>query len=273
MRLVVLAVVAVVLAVAVSLPFIFGWFDGESDVIDLSHVPVRVPVELVGTPVFVPAMTHDADELRRVAGEHAALMTSIPPTAVVTPTFTVDQLRESSFVGVSAEEAAAGIEVEVPVVGWFDPDEGLVFYRGSGGDWTGRGVRDAHPYARLVYYDGYPADVASFANGTLYEEVARDLAFGAADAAPWLGTPTPELVRTFMRELGWELRPGVDPYINVWTTFEYLTEGALHTYAVGGVMRLDVVSRALEGEEKLDYVVPGPFVGPVVVERRGLRRS
>ena len=47
----------------------------------------------------------------------------------------------------------------------------------------------------------------------------------------------------------------------------------MHTYAVGGVMRLDLVSRPLAGEGYLDYVVPGPFVGPVVVERLGVRRS
>ena len=189
MRWLVLVGLAVVITGVVSLPFVMGWMGGESDVIDVSHVPVRVPVELVGTPVFIPALTHEAGELRRVAGEHAALMTSIPPTSVVAPTLTVEELRESSFVGVTAEQAAEGIEVEAPVDGWFDPEEGLTFYRDSGGDWTGRAVREAHPYARFLYYDGYPSDVSSFADGSLYEEVARDLAFGAAEAAPWLGSP------------------------------------------------------------------------------------
>ena len=259
------------LIAAASLPFLLGWVGGESDVIDVSQVPVRVPVELVGTPVFMPALTHEAGELRRVAEEHASLMTSIPPTPIMTPTLTVEELRESSYVGVSREEAAAGIEVEVPVVGWFDQSEGLTFYRENGGDWTARSVRDSHPFARFVYYDGYPSDVASFGDGSLYEEVARNLAFGASEVVNFLGSPTPELVRTFMRELGWELRAGSEPYINVWTTFDFVSEGAMHTYAVGGVMRLDLVSRPLYGGESLDYLVPGPFVGPVVVERLGAR--
>ena len=273
MRWLILVGLAIVISGVAFLPFVMGWMGDESDVIDVSHVPIRVPVELVGTPVFIPAMTHEADQLRRVAAQHAALLTSIPPTPVLTPTLTVAQLKESSFLGVTAEEAGEGIEVEVPVVGWFDPDEGLLFYRGSGGDWTGRSVRDSHPYSRFLYFDGYPSDVASFANGSLYEEVARDLAFGASEVVPWLGSPTPEIVRTFMRDLGWELLPGGEPYINVWTTFEFLTQGAMHTYAVGGVMRLDLVSRPQAGDQTLDYLVPGPFVGPVVVERLGVRRS
>lgn len=275
MRWILLTVLGVAIAgAAVAVPFVMSQF-GDSDVIDVSHVRVEVPVELAGTPVFVPAMTHEAVELRRVADEHGRLLTSIPPTPTLAPTAVWTEesvgVEGNGFSGMTRAEAFEGIEVEEGVEGWFDPGEGLDFHRDAGGDWTARPVRQKNPYAEFFYFDGYPADVASFANGRIYEELARNLAFGASEVVDFLGSPTPEIVRTFMRDLGWELRSLEEPYINVWTTFDFYSQGALHRYAVGGVVRMDVVARNGAGGEVLEYLTVGPFVGPVVVERLGVK--
>ena len=269
MRWLLLIFIAVVACGAVSVPLIFMGSSND-DVIDVSHVQVPVPIELVGTPVLVPALTHEASERRRVAAEHASLLTSIPPTVPVSPTFTLEELQRASYASVDPGLVADGIPAPTPVEAWFDSKEGLTFYRDSGGDWTPRAVRESNPYARFIYYDDYPQDIPSFASGTVHEEIARNLAFGASDVLPFLGPPTPQVIRTFLRGLGWELRPGESPYINVWTKFTFIVEGAAHVYAVGGVMRLDLVSRASDSGESIDYLVPGPFVGPVVAERLGI---
>ena len=49
-------------------------------------------------------------------------------------------------------------------------------------------------------------------------------------------------------------------------SYTVLEDGESHVFAVGGVMRMGVGSRG-EGEERLEYVVPGSWIGPVVVER------
>ena len=54
---------------------------------------IAVPVEVIGTPVYGSALTRDAQELQRVAEEHARLLTSLPPTREPTPTLTVEQRR------------------------------------------------------------------------------------------------------------------------------------------------------------------------------------
>ena len=41
---------------------------------------VLAPIEVIGTPVYIPALTRDAQELERVAEEHNRLLTSLPPT-------------------------------------------------------------------------------------------------------------------------------------------------------------------------------------------------
>ena len=45
---------------------------------------VVVPLEVEGTPVFMPTLTRDASEVRRVAEEHARLATWLPPTRTST---------------------------------------------------------------------------------------------------------------------------------------------------------------------------------------------
>ena len=54
---------------------------------------IVVPVEVAGTPVFMPALTRDTSELQRVAAEHSRLLTSLPPTPEPTPTLTAERLN------------------------------------------------------------------------------------------------------------------------------------------------------------------------------------
>ena len=54
---------------------------------------IVVPLEISGTPVFMPPLTREASELRRVSEEHSRLLTSLPPTPKPTSTLTAEQLR------------------------------------------------------------------------------------------------------------------------------------------------------------------------------------
>ena len=58
-----------------------------------SVAEVVIPVEVSGTPVFMPALTRDAYEVSRASEEHSRLLTSLPPTPKPTPTLTAEQLR------------------------------------------------------------------------------------------------------------------------------------------------------------------------------------
>ena len=230
--------------------------------------PVSVPVEIARTPVIMPALTHDASERQRIAAEHAVLLTSLPPPRGPEPTLTVKEEQRS--VGLLIVDNPGGVPVPTrELEGWFDPDLGLGFWRETGGDWTDQDVRASHPYAPLFYYEEYPSDVMNFADGSMRERLARELAYAASEVMEDLGEPTPRVVQAFARRLGWELRRGDEPVINVWTTFEFRSARALHVYAVGGLLRMEVVSRAAgPGESSgVEFLRPGVFVGPVVVER------
>ena len=155
-----------------------------------------------------------------------------------------------------------------PVVGgdWFDPAIGIDFYRDSGGDWTARRVRKGHTHSDLFYYEEYPDSVPNFHDGSIHLHLAREMVFEAVDTLPLLDEPTPAMIDLFSRDMGWELRESPEPVVNLWTTFSVRRAGILHEYAVGGVMRMGVSSLG-EGDELVEYVTPGAWLGPVVVER------
>ena len=230
--------------------------------------PVSLPVEVARTPVVMPALTHDASERQRIAAEHARLLTSLPPPPGPEPTFTAQEDQRSA--GLLVVDNPDGVPVPTrELEGWFDPELGLNFWRETGGDWTDRQVRSVHPYAPLFYYEEYPAGVPKFADGSMRNRLARELAYGASEVMEDLGEPTPRVVQAFERRLGWELRPGDEPVINVWTTFDFRSSRAVHVFAVGGVLRMEVLSRATGngGQSEVEYLRPGAFLGPVVVER------
>ena len=105
-----------------------------------------------------------------------------------------------------------------------------------------------------------------FHDRSIYQHLAREMVFEAVDTLPLLEEPTPAMILQFAIELGWELRESPEPVVNLWTTFLIHREGTLHEYAVGGVMRMGVSSLG-EGDELVEYVTPGAWLGPVVVER------
>ena len=245
---------------------VLGCFSGSG----VSPTPVVLPgdqsprISAPSEVVEVP-LTRDASELRRVRDEHAQLIDSIPPTVGVTPTLTVPERSEVAVARIRNHPEGVPIPPEVGA-NWFDPDVGIEFYRDSGGDWTSRRVRERHTHAALFYFDDYPDSVPNFSNKGIYRFLARELVFQAADVLPLLGEPTPAMIEAFEQRIGWELLDSSSPVINVWTTFFVHREGVQHTYAVAGVMRMGVSSSG-EGEEFVEYLVPGDWIGPVVVER------
>ena len=58
------------------------------------------------------------------------------------------------------------------------------------------------------------------------------------------------------------------PVVNVWSTFIVSEKGEQHIYSVGGVMLMGV-GFVGEDESLLEYVTPGRWLGPVIVERLG----
>ena len=150
---------------------------------------------------------------------------------------------------------------------WFDPSLGLDFYRDSGGDWTAEWVRENHSHRDLFYYADYPESLANFADGSIYRLLAREMLFEAVSVLPFLGEPTPAMMDTFSRDLGWELRDSPRPVVNLWTTFTVRREGQFYTYAVGGVMLMGVFSSGENEDDLMEYVTPGEWIGQVVVER------
>ena len=217
-------------------------------------------------PVPAPLLTRDADELRRIREEHAALIASIPPTPEPTPTLTA--VERSVLVSARVRQYPEGVPVPPPVgEDWFDPSLGLDFYRDSGGDWTAEWVRENHSHRDLFYYADYPESLANFADGSIYRLLAREMLFEAVSVLPFLGEPTPAMIDAFSRDLGWELRDSSRPAVNLWTTFTVRRDGQFYVYAVGGVMLMGVFSSGENEGDLMEYVTPGEWIGQVVVER------
>ena len=212
-------------------------------------------------------LTMQASELRRVREEHQALIESIPPTPEATPTMTPEENQEVVLAKVLKHPEGVPLEVDVDE-DWFNPAYGLTFYRDSGGEWTSRSVRESHSHRNLFYYDGYPEGVLNFSDGSILRAAAQEMVFEAVEVLPLLGEPTPAMVDAFVRNMGWEIRPSRGAVVNLWTTFVLNRGPEVHTFAVGGVMRLGVGGIG-QGEDRIEYLVVGDFIGPVVVERLG----
>ena len=210
-------------------------------------------------------LTKEAVEVRRLRLEHAGLIESIEVTPTPLPTLSLSEKQRDA--GVTVLENPAGIPLEQDVGSdWFDPRVGLEFYRPQGGDWTPRRVRGEHSHRRLFYYDGYPAGIPNFHEGTIVPAIARDLAFEAVQVLPILGEVTPGLVTALTMTMGWELRPGPGARVNIWSEFQFDRGPDVHRYVVGGVLEFSV-SAVVDDGVRVEYLVPGDWVGPVVVER------
>ena len=230
-----------------------------------SLVPLEGPAGSSASRAMSVPLTQEATELRRIRDEHTALIASIPPTPGPTPTLTA--VERSVVASARVRYYPEGAPVP-PRVGedWFDPGVGLDFYRDSGHDWTSRAVRESHPHRDLFYFSEYPDSIPNFFDRSIYRHLSRELVFESVSLLPLLGEPTPAMVNSFSRNLGWELRDSPEPVVNLWSTFTVRREGGLHTYAVGGVMLMGVSSSG-DGETLMEYVTPGTWRGPVVVER------
>lgn len=229
-----------------------------------SDLPLVFPEEAAPAAVTAPALTHDASELRRIAAEHSRLLTSLPPTPAPTPTGPPEVLREDAA---SAANPGGAPLPALELADWFDAAAGLDFYREEGGDWTLRDLRESHPYRELFYYDDYPEEVKNFADGSVYPGLARRLAAESVEVLPSLGAVSDTMVSAFSRRLGWSIRHESLPVINVWTTFTVYDRGVASRYAVGGVMALEALVWNGGTGEPLEFLAPGGFVGPVVVQR------
>ena len=254
-------------ALVLGLPFSLGCGSETSAVVPVVAPPVveEVPPDPSVLATRAVPLTIEAREIRRIREEHQGLIASIPPTPVATPTLTVVEKQEVAVARVLAHPD--GVPVGPAVAeDWFDPALGLSFFRRTGGDWTARAVREKHSHRGLFYYPGYPSDVPNFDDGSIFGPLSREMVFGAVDVLPLLGEPTPATIAAFQKNLGWELVDSPRPVVNLWTTFVLASGGEVFTYAVGGVMEMGVNRRG-EGAGLLEYVVPGKWLGPVVVER------
>ena len=266
MRFLVLVGVAIVLTAVVYVlaGFVFGGGGPEGPPRSPEEFYRSGPREAGVQPV---ALTRDASELRRVREEHRGLIASIPDTPGPTPTLTAGQLSDRALARVIANPDGAPPAPDVDE-DWFDPEQGLTFYRDSGGDWTPRRVREAHPYRHLFYHRDYPEGVVSFSDESIHRGLARELAFAGIRVMPMLEDPSPGMIDALTRSLGWEARDSPGPVINVWASFGLVEGGSIQSFAVGGVMRMGVRSKG-EGNDMFQYLVPGEWVGSVVVERLG----
>ena len=266
MRFLVLAGVALVLTAVVYVlaGLVFGGDGPEGPPRSAEEFYRSGPREAGVQPV---ALTRDASELRRVRDEHRGLIASIPDTPGPTPTLTAGQLSDRALARVIANPDGAPPAPDVDE-DWFDPERGLTFYRDSGGDWTPRRVREAHPYRHLFYHRDYPEGVVNFSDGSIHRGLARELAFAGVRVMPMLEDPSPGMIDALTRSLGWEARDSPGPVINVWASFGLVEGGSVQSFAVGGVMRMGVRSKG-EGGDMFQYLVPGEWVGSVVVERLG----
>lgn len=225
------------------------------------------PVDAVGLPLgdAEREASMKLAELARVRDHHARLIASIPTPTSEPGAFAVGDSGEPEPERVVAW--ASGYPVPAPADEyWFDPAEGLSFFRLEGGDWTNRRLRSAHSHRHLFYRSDYPEGIPSFASGTIQRALAGRLAFGAAEFMPILGSPTPDVVDLFYRRLGWEIRDADGPVVNVWTAYDYYDGDVVQSFAVGGVMVMQVKTTVRTGSE-VHYLEPGHWLGSVVVER------
>ena len=205
------------------------------------------------------------DELGRVREQHASLIRSIPtPTPEPGPSGSSEVAQEAVSRVVAWSD---GFPVPPPADEfWFDPADGLTFLRLDGGDWTSRSLRASHSHRHLFYRSDSPEGIVSFADGSLQRAIASRLAFGAAEFMPILGSPTPQVIELFSRRFGWEIRHADGPVVNVWTVYDFHDGDAVQTFAVGGVMVLQVKTTSRTGSV-VHYLAPGHWLGSVVVER------
>ena len=134
---------------------------------DVAAVPTLVPLEAVpDAPDIAPVdlRTVQAQDLRRIRDEHAALIAMLP-----TPTPWPTRAP-------SAAAASYLLDGEQPVEDQqlvSDPSQGVWWYRNSGGDWTTSRIKAINPYYPLFYDAQVDSRYATFGNGGIQNEIGR----------------------------------------------------------------------------------------------------
>ncbi len=246
-----------------------GWIPGTgSNVVLVTATPTPVVVVYGAAEGVVREveLTRTAEEWRKRREEHSGLIESRGPTPTLEATPDADVLEQVASARVLEAYSDQGYESR-DHGDWFDPNQGLYFYRDSEGDWTTSRMRASNPYASLFYYGGYSDDVANFESGTMQRSLARSLAFEVSELLPGVGAPTPAMVGLIEDRLGWAIRDRNGPVINVWSSFDLVgVEVGSQQFSVGGVMQLGLMKGG-EGDNWYDYLTLGEWIGPVVVER------
>ena len=231
--------------------------------------PMRINLGAAEGRVQPVELTRIAEEHRRLREEHDSLIDSLPTpvTPVIEEMPTARERQQIAIQRVTALRLGEEISNDGIWEDWFDPTQGISFYRDQGGDWTSARLRREHPYRDLFYYEDYPDRVRNFEDETIYGQLARELSFAAHEIMPVIGEPNPALVDTITANLGWEIRDAELAVVNVWSSFRLTPPGSpTQDFAVGGVMRLGVREGGA-GDGAYHYLVPGSWVGSVVVER------
>ena len=260
MAVLVLALPAVWLGQAV-----WGSFSGGPGPVVLQAEP---DVVVDGVSYQAPDLTREASIYRESLLHMGTVIASIPtPTPTIVAVAEADRIAGTPVVAVLLDNPeGVSIERGGGHLDWFSPDSGLDFFRERGGDWTAPEVREASPFRTLVEYSGYPDGVSHFADGSMVYELAVKLAFGMVEVRPSFGTPTPAMIASLSRDLGWEMLDvdGV-PAFRVWSNFRFRpADTAEYWFGVGGVMVMNVG----ELHDGSQYLIVGDFVPPGVVLQR-----
>lgn len=132
-------------------------------------------------PALVDLRTMAAIDLIRVREEHSRLIASIP-TATPVPTEAPASVANRYLMDGQSSEAEQNVVA--------DPGLGVWWFRQAGGDWTGRGMRDRNPYARLFYSPEFGNEHDSFVNGGIQERIGQMLVAQAVCCfRSWLPRP------------------------------------------------------------------------------------
>lgn len=211
------------------------------------------------SPTDLRTMT--AMDLIRVREEHANLIASIP-TATPVPTESPSSIASRYLIDGQSPEAEQNLVS--------DPNLGVWWFRQAGGDWTGRGVRERNPYARLFYSPEFGSEHDSFVNGRIQDRVGQMLVAQAVVLLPELESQASALLSPVRDRLGWEMASEDLPVMRVWSRFTYLAPGdfAAREYRIGGVLSFGVTDRreADTGDVLYQYAVVGDWLGPVLLE-------
>ena len=226
----------------------------------------------------------------------APTATSVPESGVVggiSPELTrraVDTLRQRDHMAtmvasVPTPTAAPGEELNVPPPS-LPEERGVWWYRPGVGDHSGQALLSVHPFGEAIdLLDGraggdYFPEIAAENEGLILLRLSSDLAelISAAepDTASYYSRGNVEtiLYSRMVGSLAWEAASTSEPYLRIWTTFNWDGIDGSVTYRAGGVGVLDVLYPSEDDSVTRSYVgrvsqIPkfAYFTDPPILER------